>query len=285
MKPTKYCIRLIIGSVSSLLATNALATTLLFNDFSDISDLQLNYNASQSGDVLRLTSADYWQRGSAFSTSSISLDSDASFSSAFQFQITGSGGSSDNDGYGADGIVFTVQTASNTAGGAGNGIGYLGLDNSVGIEFDTWNNGGYDENNGNHVGIDINGNINSVDQIGVDTRMNNGDIWSAWVDYNGVSDILEVRLAQGAEAARPLDALLSYGVDLSTILGTTNAYVGFTSATGAAYGNHDVLAWEFNSTYAPIDQIGNNIPEPATIALLSLGLPGLIFSRRRKSLL
>jgi Ca2+-binding RTX toxin-like protein len=161
-------------------------------------NLTLNGNASHVyanlTPALRLTYS-LWQSGSAFLTNRISLDNNASFSTAFQFQISNPQGSSDVDGQGADGLVFVVQTVANTSGGGGGGIGYEGISPSLGVEFDTWNNGYVDGNSGNHVGININGIIHSVLVQSVPTRLNNGQVWTSWVDYNGKESLLEVRLA------------------------------------------------------------------------------------------
>jgi len=256
-----------------------------YADFSSSAGLQLNGSTHLAtlgaANVLRLTD-NTSEGGSAFSTSSIALTG-ASFSTFFSFEISHNVGATDSyDGVqGADGLVFVVETLSNNVGGVGGGIGYAGINRSVGIEFDTWFNGFPGDINGNHVGIDINGSTSSVVAQAVGTPLNNSQVWNAWVDYNGVTDLLEVRYSLGGP--RPASPNLTYSVDLESVLVSPNAYVGFTSGTGAAGGYHDILQWQFNAEYAPIESdTVEAVPEVQTYAsALGALLIGAQVLRRR----
>jgi len=259
------------------------ATVINFPDFSSIDGLQLNGDAAQVGSVLRVTRSVPSQAGSFFSTNPVNLAADVSFSTRFSFRISNPGGIIDTDGRGADGLVFVVQTNANDVGTSGGGIGYQNIPKSVGIEFDTWNNGsGLGDPDGNHVAIDINGNLGApLAVVPFGPRMNEGDLWYAWVDYNGATDALEVRL--GSSSARPALPLAQANVNLPGVLGSPNAFVGFTSGTGSAFGDHDLVSWEFRDSFEPIDTPPpiNRVPEAGgTFLALLMAIGGLVGFRR-----
>ena len=250
------------------------ATVVVFPDFSSTAGLTLNGTTAavttSDGHVLRLTSAGPSQSGSAFSSTTINA---ASFSTAFSFRISQAGGSCcDLSGdTGADGITFVVQSVSASIGGGGGGIGYQGITNSAAVEFDTWQNS-FDPDS-NHVGVDTNGNVTSLATQHVSPNFDDGNKWYAWIDYDG--GLLSVRANQ--TGVRPASALLSYSLNIPALLGGNTAYVGFTSGTGADWGNHDILSWEYRDSFEPI----GGVPEPGTLGLLGAGIGALVARRRR----
>ena len=248
---------LVLGILQASSVKNTRADTFLsFQDFSDLSPFQLNGFAATVGNpvtddfgrqVLRLTDS-FQQAGSAFYAMPLSFLKDGSplsFSSHFSFRISSPLGDSDPDGVGADGIVFVIQPGASTAlGGSGGSLGFWGMANSIGIEFDTWlNREADDDADGNHIGININGTTASVVAAPVPIRMNNGDDWFSWIDYDQATTLLEVRIA--TVPIKPSIPHVALPLDLPTLLGTSEAFIGFTSGTGDGAGYHDIVAWEF----------------------------------------
>lgn len=232
-----------------------------YDDFTDTSGLQLNGDTASVGGALRLSTASFDSAGSVFTASPVDLGEANSFSTYFRFRISSIPETfGDDDGPGADGLAFVVQTQANNVGGAGSGIGYEGISPSLGVEFDTYDNGAPGDPNGNHVGVDLDGSTSSVASAIEPVRFNEGFVWNVWIDYDGTSGLLETRWS--TDATRPAAAQLSASVDLETILGEPQGFIGFTSATGSGFGDHDILYWTFRGEFNPV------VPEPSTAALL-----------------
>jgi hypothetical protein len=157
----------------------------------------------------------------------------------------GSGGAS-------DGMTFIIQAESATTLGANGGnLGYTGITPSIAVKFDTWQDSG--DINDNNVAILTNGVLNAIDPqspygvtacqppSGLFGCMNNGDTWSVWIDYDGT--YLYVAVADNS-VVRPAN-LISYPIDIPSILGSDSAFVGFSAGTGLGDENHAVFNWLF----------------------------------------
>jgi len=252
------------GVGSSVYAADDNFITFKYDSFSDDGRLKTNGVTSYNNGRLRLTPAAEQKWGTAFNMERVSLKNDRSFSSYFTFELSGGGGVS--PGW-ADGIVFTVQTFSNAAGAAGGGMGYQGIQQSVGIEFDTWNNGtGLGDPSSNHIGINYNGVLggSNVQALSTSTLdMKSGTI-HAWVDYDGLNKKIEVRVNKNSDTRPTAANLTQTNVNLTSILNSSDVYVGFTAATGGAYQNHDITKWYFTNDFAPIDVRNNSYVQAPT---------------------
>jgi hypothetical protein len=255
-------------------------------DFSSTAGLTLVNNArtvnTGDGTVLRVVPAASGQSGATYSTTPVKLGGGDTFSTTFQFRFTEAGGIDP-----ADGITFVLAATPGALGSVGGGIGYQGVGSSVAIEFDTYNNGYGDSNSSNHVAVDTSGALNEIafgNPYGVATCdfgwghsaigcMSNGDKWTATIGYDGSK--LTATVQDGSAPAQTV--ISAFPIDLSNLLGTNTAYVGFTGSTGAGWENEDVLNWQFADT----TQLAT-VPEPATLGVLGLGLVGLVGARRRK---
>ncbi|KAI5056113.1 hypothetical protein GOP47_0029634, partial [Adiantum capillus-veneris] len=129
----------------------------------------------------------------------------------------------------------------------------------VAIEFDTFKDS-FDPD-GNHVGIDVNGSVNSSLAISLsplnisltDTSTSEGMYTNVWIEYDGSNYILDVYLAnQGPELLRkPTNPIISgYPINLRDHL-PQYVYVGFSASLGTILESHCVLRWDFNSTNFP----------------------------------
>jgi hypothetical protein len=197
-------------------------------------------------EVLRLTLDAKQESSYAFASQAVPIES---FSTAFAFRLSDPGGEADPNGHvGGDGFTFAIQPLGAKLGGdLGSGLGISGVDPSVAVEFDTWDNDCAEypsvcDPSSNHIGVDIDGDVHSVVTANVSPAMDNGKEWYAWIDYDG--ETLEIRLNE--TTARPTKPQLSHTVDLPKTLGITaseKAFVGFTASTGTSFQNQDILSW------------------------------------------
>jgi hypothetical protein len=137
-----------------------------------------------------------------------------------------------------------VQTDSDSVGSMGGGIGYAGILPSVAVEFDTFKNTEFGDEDGNHIGISVDGDPESKAKVAAPFPLSNGALYHAWVDYDGKQNTMQVRLS--ATDARPSTPTLSYKVDLESIMGQ-EVFVGFTAATGSCWERHEISSFYFHN--------------------------------------
>ncbi len=190
-----------------------------------------NANYIAADDCYLLTGAFNTQYGAIWSNELIDLNE--SFEAQFQLYL------GDKDGGGADGIAFTFQPVNNsgTVGDLGGGIGFEGIVPSVGIEFDTWQNGIYNDPAQDHVALMQNGILNHTQALTSYTLLGNIED-DEWHDVRVTWDAGLNRLKVYWECT----SIITYEGDLVANIFSDNpmVYWGFTSATGAANNEHKV---------------------------------------------
>jgi hypothetical protein len=184
------------------------------------------------------------------------------FTSSFDFVVGGPGAQSGNP---ADGFTFIIQAATNQGfpvrtlaiGGGGGALGYTGINNSVALKFDIYNNL-------NQTGLYINGEGISDDPAFARNRVvpaafdiNSGQPLHVTVSYDAVNKVLTQTIDDlNNPATAPFTT--TYNIDLAATIGSGSAFVGFTGATGGETARQEVLNFAFDPS-APT--VGGSISE------------------------
>lgn len=198
------------------------------------------------GNIFQLTPNLQWQSGSVWYQIKHNLNDPFSVEGQMYFGASEAG---------ADGICFVMQQNCLGGGGQGGGIGYENmLGNSLGIEFDTYENSGaapfdpvYD-----HIAVHKNGSIDhsSANNLIGPVQMHNtkadveDGIWYDYaISYDPSSNLLEVYFDS--------ELRISLTVDLINDVFAGDNYVnwGFTSATGGNSADNSVSIFD-NPTFA-----------------------------------
>ena len=225
-----------------------------------------SFGTINSATALILNPSSGNQVGSGFWNQKITLPANNSFSTFFTFQI-------DQNTSRADGMTFFMQQTGTTAiGGSGQNLGIGGINNSLAVEFDTYQNGGDPDNN--HIALDLNGNTSHATGVVASINKSTLDLADSklkyvWIDYNGSTNLFEVRIS--TSNSRPATATLSTtSYNLSTILSGHNVYVGFTGATGGSMERHSITSFYFTAQYLPITTSTNTYAQdPLSVKMTS----------------
>ena len=224
-----------------------------------------SFGTINSATALILNPSSANQVGSGIWNQKITLPANNSFSTFFTYQI-------DQNTSRADGMTFLIQQSGTTAiGGSGQNLGISGINTSVAVEFDTYQNGGDPDNN--HIAIDLNGNTSHSTGVVASINKSTLDLADSklkyvWIDYNGSTNLFEVRI--GTSNSRPATATLSTTINLATTLSGHNVYVGFTGATGGSVERHSITSFYFINQYQPITTSTNTYAQdPLSIKMTS----------------
>ena len=171
---------------------NQLLVFLLLFCYQARAQFILNGSASQQDqDCFILTPDQLGSGGSAWYEDKINLNQSFDISMALNF------GTKDADG--ADGIVFILQPISTSIGTFGSGIGFEGIVPSIGIEFDTWQNGSNADPTWDHLAILMDGQPNHTlgltNPIAASPNSSNiedGEFHSVRITWDAGTRVLEV---------------------------------------------------------------------------------------------
>ncbi|GLW32821.1 hypothetical protein Areg01_57590 [Actinoplanes regularis] len=189
--------------------------------------------------LIQLTSSGFQQMGSAWSTERVGLN--RSFETSFKVYLHSSK-------HGADGIAFLFQGEGPRAlGGWGGGLGLRGIEKSVAVAFDTYQN--TDDPNSNHLAVILNGNPDRHLATATPSIPLFGKPFVARISYNAEEHRLRVYV-RGLYPRAVEKLMLDEDVDVAQTTGAQEGWVGFTGSTGELVSRQDVYDWTVDAPKA-----------------------------------
>jgi hypothetical protein len=212
----------------------------------DPGNLMLRVNATGSAAplVARLTDGGFGEAGDVFTNNAISFNN---FTTSFTYKESPQVGA-------ADGFTFIMQTdtrGANAVGGAGGGLGYTGIANSIAIKFDIWNSGSHRSSTGIYFDGEppdsIAGRARSI-YMDTDPKnvidFNSGHVFKIDLAYSSTAKVLTETVTDTVTNAK---FTTSYNVDIAAHLMSNVGYVGFGGGTGGETSVQDILTWTYHS--------------------------------------
>ncbi|KAL1568261.1 L-type lectin-domain containing receptor kinase S.1-like [Salvia divinorum] len=124
----------------------------------------------------------------------------------------------------------------------------------VAVEFDTGRNTEFNEENGNHVGVDLNSVLSEKTELAgyydsnsqfVEVDMRSGQNVHAWIEFDGPGNEINVTIAP-AGVPRPARVLLSYKNPAVADYIAPEMFVGFSASKTEWVEVQRLLAWSFS---------------------------------------
>lgn len=174
---------------------------------------------------LSLTDGGANEAHSAFTTSKLDV---THFSTVFGFTLTNAS---------ANGFTFALQGSSPTAvGGSGSGLGYVGIGNSIAVEFNI-------ANGVSQTALATNGVAgSSTDLSASGINLHSGDQINVHMEYDGSTlTVTETDQTTGSASATQTYT----NVNIPAAVGGSTAYLGFTGGTGAQTAKQEITNWLF----------------------------------------
>jgi hypothetical protein len=226
-------------------------------NFADHRDLTTNGIATffdsgpPFGTVVLLTNGGFSEAGSLFSNPKLDI---RGFTTTFTFAFVGGTNPI------ADGMTFVIQGNSSTAlGGAGGGLGYQGIPNSVAVTFRAFTS--------SQLGLGVNGSF--VNQVpitgGIDfnaaAHAGGVEPFQVTITYDGTTlNTTITDLITGKSFTAP-----SQTINIPLIVGGDTGYVGFTAGTGGLATTAAVGSWTYNPTTGNLSPLA-----PSNLAVVNV---------------
>ena len=222
---------------SATYAITAGGETINFaNGFSSTAGLTLNGSTKASNDSrLQLTDGGLNEAGSVFWNKLINIQA---FTTTFTFQLSEAK---------ANGFTFTIQNLKPTAlGGNSAGLGYQGIGKSVAVKFNFYD---YKNEGSDSTGFYTDGEAPLTPTINISPSgifLSSDDAIQATITYNGSK--LTLTLYDGVVNKT---FTTSETINIPGVVGSSNAYVGFTGGTGGLSASQKIASWTYTSQAVP----------------------------------
>jgi hypothetical protein len=218
-----------------------------YANFVHTSGLEFNGYNGAADDIKHAVQLTDGQPAEARSAWYTTLVSATEFTTTFTFAISAGNTT-------ADGFTFDLQRVGPTAlGYDGHDLGYAGIKDSVGVAFDVYNFSA----EGSQFGFVSKGKVPAPDTMMGNVNLHSGDEFTCTLTYDGTTLTAVVK-----DVEHPADVFTaSEKINIPSIIGGDQAYVGFTGATGVAWSTQEILNWTYG--YGPT--ISSLTADPTTV--------------------